>query len=67
MGDRYVTLDVKIRQRREKSVAVADGSEEEYRGQVRERWYWLPRSMVEEHDDGTITIPTWKAREIGLV
>ena len=70
MGERLVTLeaaDIKIRQRREKSIAIANGSEEEYRGQVREKWYWLPLSMVEVHDDGSITLPKWKAKEVGLI
>jgi hypothetical protein len=28
---------------------------------------WLPKSMVEENDDGTFTMPEWLAHEKGLI
>ena len=27
------------------------------------RWAWLPKSQVEENDDGTYTMPEWLAVE----
>ncbi len=31
------------------------------------RWAWLPRSAIERHDDGSITMPRTMARTKGLL
>ena len=28
---------------------------------------WVPKSQVEENDNGTFTMPTWLAREKGFI
>lgn len=28
---------------------------------------WVPKSLCEDNGDGTFTMPTWKARELGWV
>jgi hypothetical protein len=28
---------------------------------------WVPKSQVEENDDGTFTMPEWLAKEKGLI
>lgn len=28
---------------------------------------WVPKSMVEDNDDGTFTMPEWLAKEKGLI
>jgi hypothetical protein len=28
---------------------------------------WVPKSLVEKNDDGTWTMPVWKAKEIGFI
>lgn len=49
------------------AIAIADGTTEEVHGREREKWFWIPRSLVEVNDDGTITLPEWKAEELGLI
>ena len=60
-------------QRRERAIAIADGTEEDYvskhDGLKRKRlkWFWLPLAAVEENGDGTITLPERLALEKGLI
>ena len=28
---------------------------------------WVPKSMIEDNDDGTFTMPEWLAKEKGLI
>lgn len=28
---------------------------------------WVPKSRIEQNDDGTFTMPTWLAREKGFI
>jgi hypothetical protein len=46
-----------IRHETPKAYLVFDGAKE----------VWLPKSMVEENDDGTFTMPEWLAHEKGLI
>jgi hypothetical protein len=52
-----VDIDGDVRMEREKAILFYDGSRE----------VWLPRSLVEINNDGTITLPEWKAKEAGLI
>lgn len=47
----------------EKGIAVVDGTEDD---NGRPQWYWLPKSLVEVNDDGTVTMPERLAVEKGL-
>ena len=67
MGDKLITIEVDIRIDREKSIGIATGETEMYQGRERDKLVFLPKSMVEIHDDNTITLPVWKAREAGLI
>ena len=63
-----VDIACQIRETRDMSVAVADGSLQEdgkYAG--REKWFWLPMSQIEINDNGTVTMPEWLAAEKGLL
>lgn len=50
-----ITCTIKIE--REKAVLLHDGSKDE----------WVPRSLIEINDDGTVTMPVWKAKEKGFI
>lgn len=81
MGSKTLTdVSCTVRQIRDKAIAVADGTTEEHTdqrtGEVKERetWFWLPKSMVEvdpsDYDVGdtvTVTMPEWKAQDVGLI
>ncbi len=80
MGRQLTDIACTVRQVREKAIAVADGTMDEQvdkaTGEVRERekWFWLPLSMVEIEpsdygvgDTVTVTLPEWKAQDVGLI
>ncbi len=75
-----VDIECTVRQVREKSLAIADGTTETLTdpgtGQSRERekWFFLPLSLIEvepaDYQAGSavvVTLPQWKAKEIGLI
>lgn len=75
MADKTLTdIACTVRQVRDKSIAVADGTMTKYQGRETEKYFWLPLSMIEvepeEYEVGdtvTVTLPEWKAMEVGLV
>lgn len=80
-GSRASTeLAVIVRDVREKSIAVSDGTTEDWQdprtGEIRERekWFWLPRSQItlvtgwlEKGGAVTLAVPEWLAKQGGLV
>jgi hypothetical protein len=67
------TITVTVRQIREQSIAVADGTMGDFRGEEREKYFFLPLSLITvdppEYEIGQeveVTLPAWKAREVGL-
>lgn len=81
MGHKTLTdVSVTVRQIREKAIAVADGTTHEHTddktGEIRERetWFFLPLSLIEVDppdyevgDTVTVTLPEWKAADLGLL
>jgi hypothetical protein len=73
MRSDLIDIACKVRRETEKAIAVADGTTEEtvdpHTGVIRERekFFWLPKSMVEVNDDGTVTMPERLASEKGLI
>ena len=75
MGDKTLTdIACTVRMIRDKAIAVADGTMEQHEGREREKFYWLPKSMIEvdpdDYDVGdavTGTMPEWKAMDVGLI
>lgn len=72
-GKEPIEIACTIRRKTEKAIGVADGTMEEVTddktGEVRERekLFWLPLSQVTINDDQTITMPTWMAKDKGLI
>jgi len=70
-----IECEIRMDDPSKKAVAVADGSVEVDENCVeRERWFWLPRSLVDfdpagYRDKKTVvaTMPEWLALEKGLV
>ncbi len=67
-------ISCQVRQVRDKAIAVADGTMTDYQGREVEKFFWLPLSMIEvdppdyqEGDTVTVTLPEWKAQEVGLI
>ncbi len=81
MGRSTLTdVSVTVRQIRDKSIAVADGTSSEWMDpdtgevKVRETWYFLPLSQItvdpEDYEVGdtvTVTMGEWLATEKGLI
>ncbi len=71
---RLTDITVTVRQIRDKSIAVADGTMTEYQGREQEAWFFLPLSMIEVDpedyevgDEVTVTLPEHLATEKGLL
>lgn len=64
---KLVDIACEIRLRTEKAIGVADGTMEKYKGREREKIFWLPKSLIEENDDGTVTMPERLAKGKGLI
>jgi hypothetical protein len=67
-----IDIACKVVRESEKAVAVVDGTTEmitDKHGKMRtrEKFFWLPKSLIEVNDDGTVTMPVWLATERGLV
>jgi hypothetical protein len=54
---KLVDLELEIKIEREASYLFTDGSTEA----------WVPKSLVEVHSDGVVTMPSWKAKEVGFL
>lgn len=74
MGKPLTDISCTVRQIRDKAIAVADGTTEEHEGRPREKFFWLPKSMIEVDpedyevgDTVTVTLPEWKASDVGLI
>ena len=65
--DKLVDVECMVRIRREKAIGVADGTMEGKGRHEQEKIFWLPLSLVQENDDGTVTMPTWIALQKGLI
>lgn len=59
-----VTLTLDFIQDRDKSIVVSDGRKDDKGNLV---WIFLPKSVTEDHGDGTYSLPMWLATEKGLV
>lgn len=59
-----VTVEASKRMEGDDVLAVSIGNIDEH---GREVWHWLPKSQIEDHHDGTFSMPEWLAIEKGLI
>lgn len=59
-----VEIAAEFRMERGNGIAIWDGARN---AQGREVWIWLPASLVENHGDGTFTLPEWLAKQEDLI
>lgn len=52
-----VEISAELRGETEKAFRIFDGAKTE----------WVPKSQVEQNDDGTFTMPIWLAKERGFI
>lgn len=57
MSKKLADIECEIIATTEKAIRIDDGKEK----------HWLPKSLVEDNRDGTITLPEWLAKERGLI
>jgi hypothetical protein len=67
-----VELKVRIDVPGKKAIGFINGEEiKDSNGRkIRDKMYWLPRSLIEVHEEGrvtTVTMPRWLAEQEGLV
>jgi hypothetical protein len=63
-------IECQIREERENAIAIATGATHFFNGKEREKWFWLPRSLIEIEPAGDkfiVTLPDWLARDKGLI
>jgi hypothetical protein len=56
-ADQVVDIAAEIRGETDKALRLFDGKV----------IAWVPKSQVEDNDDGTFTMPTWLAKDKGFV
>ena len=56
-SDSIINIAVEKRMETEEGLLIFDGTKRT----------WLPKSLVEENDDGTFAMPSWLAQEKGLI
>lgn len=54
---RLVDIAAELKGESEKAFRIFDGAKTE----------WVPKSQVEQNDDGTYTMPEWLAQEKGFI
>ncbi len=57
MTDRLVDIACKIKGETDRAYRIFDGDKTE----------WVPKSQVENNNDGTFTMPEWLAQEKGFI
>jgi len=57
MSEKLYDIECEIIATTEKAIRIDDGKDK----------HWLPKSLVEDNRDGTITLPEWLAQERGLI
>lgn len=67
-----IACEIRSNDPNKKAFAITDGTMEEVRDKIgirvqREKWFWIPRSIGQINDDGTVTVPDWFAIKEGLV
>lgn len=59
-----IDIAAELRMVKGKGTAIFDGATDKH---GREKWTWLPTSLVENNEDGTFTMPEWLALDKGLI
>jgi hypothetical protein len=57
MSDRLTDIAAEIKGETDKAYRLFDGAKTE----------WVPKSQVENNEDGTFTMPEWLAQEKGFI
>ena len=57
MGERLTDIAAQIKGETDKAFRLFDGAKTE----------WVPKSQVEDNNDGTFTMPEWLAQEKGFI
>ena len=57
MSERLVEIAAEIRAETDKAYRLYDGALTE----------WVPKSQVQQNDDGTFTMPEWLAQDKGFI
>jgi hypothetical protein len=69
MKSDLIDIAADIRHETDHAYLLADGRTEVKKGDTKpsELRVWVPKSQVQENDDGTFTMPEWLALEKGFI
>lgn len=56
-SQRLIEISGELRGETDRALRIYDGAKTE----------WVPKSQVEDHHDGTFTMPEWLAKEKGFI
>ena len=57
MSDKLIDIAAEVKGETDRAYRIYDGSKTE----------WVPKSQVENNNDGTFTMPEWLAQEKGFI
>lgn len=69
MGEKLIDIAAELRHETDAAYLLFDGTMEVKKGdEVKsEKRIWVPKSQVENNDNGTFTMPEWLAKEKGFI
>lgn len=67
MSNKLIDISAVIRHETDSAYLLYDGRSEKKDGKDVELRVWVPKSQVENNDDGTFTMPEWLALDKGFI
>ena len=64
---KLIDISAELRHETNSAYLLYDGREKEVGGKKKELRVWVPKSQVENNEDGTFTMPEWLALEKGFI
>ncbi len=64
---KLIDIAAELRHETNSAYLLYDGREEEVGGKKKELRVWVPKSQVENNEDGTFTMPEWLAKDKGFI
>lgn len=64
---KLIDIAAELRHETDNAYLLYDGREEKTKEGMKELRVWVPKSQVENNEDGTFTMPEWLALEKGFI
>jgi hypothetical protein len=68
MNNKLIDISAELRLETVGAYLLFDGRQQKHEdGRVQDLCFWVPKSQVENNDDGTFTMPEWLALDKGFI